>query len=655
MKKKVLLMLAALSGMSAFAFNGSPVSLEKAPFGPTRSEMTKAPAFAEGESPYVDFTYADEVYTAYSLNGISSGYIYLAFEFTKEDQAAYKGAKIIGMTVTTGTNASNQANPITRAQAFVTDDISVYPEKMTAATFSSNPFSDNYVELSEPVEITGDAPLYCGYNFRYVANSYYIPTDDKPVPVSEKTCLVGVSGSLKGAPEWMNLADQCGSVCISIRISGDNLPDNVVSLKGITCEPRYELNKNGVYELEFKNTGLKPVSKLVVKTDLSNGSSFENTLNFPSPVASGAKGTVNVSGIMMPDKAAYYTLSTTVKEVNSEAVDIDPASTQIMCYNDGFDRKILLEEATGNWCPNCPLGIVALDYLEANFPDWITIAVHGPQTYNEPMSVPGYQGLLNDYGLAFPQVLVNRTYSFGFNTQTPKQASTYKPYQDYYTSFPAYADVDFDCVVSADESSVAITSNTEFALAGENKPHAISFVIVEDNVGPYDQSNNLTGVTGDLDGWNQKGGNVSTKYNHVARAISSYPGDTSAIPATFSPGVKYRYDLTMPLKYSYGLKPNGMSGTDITMPFKLVAIITDTATGEVVNAKAMLVDGVGVKSMISDNDNVNVRVAGGNIIVEGTDNYNVYTLDGRRVNANGVSAGIYLVKTDAGTFKILVK
>lgn len=655
MKKKVLFLAALMSGMSAFAFTGPSSIVTKAPFGPDKDVMAKAPAFAEDGTPYLDFTYADEVYSAYRPNNVSSGYIYLAFEFTKEDQAAFIGSKIVGMTITAGTSQNN-TNAITRATAFVTDNLTSVPAQTTPVTLTTEAFGENYVALAEPVEIDGTKSLYPGYNFRYVANSFYLPTDANLLPVSQKTCLLGVSSSLKGNPDWMNVADQCGSLCLSIRIEGDNLHGNMVSLKNLSVEPRYKQNSDGSYTVTLKNTGLNSISSLNFKTDLSNGASTEYICNLSTPIKSGAKAEVKVGNVKTPAEAGFYTLSATVTKVNNEAVTVSTLDGPMKCYDNGFERKIVLEEATGNWCSNCPLGIIALDYVEKNYPDWITIAVHGPASYNEPMTVPGYQGLINDYGLAFPQVLVNREDSFGFSIASPKQPGTYEPYKEYYSSFPAYADIDITAHVPEDCSTVEIESKTKFALAGVNRPHNLEFVIVENNVGPYVQSNNLTGYNGyDLDGWNSKGGSVSTMYNHVARATNGYPGNGSAIPSTFEANVEYPYSLSMPLSYSYGKKPDNKSGTVINLPFRVVALVTDANTGVIVNAKAIDITESGVKSVSADKMNINAYVNGNDIIVTGTDKYSVYTLDGRVVSGKGVASGIYVVNADGKTFKVMVK
>ncbi len=52
-------------------------------------------------------------------------------------------------------------------------------------------------------------------------------------------------------------------------------------------------------------------------------------------------------------------------------------------------RRWVMEESTGTWCSNCPLGIYALEQFRKEMPDtFIPIALH---TGNDPMAAPDWQ------------------------------------------------------------------------------------------------------------------------------------------------------------------------------------------------------------------------------------------------------------------------
>ncbi len=52
-------------------------------------------------------------------------------------------------------------------------------------------------------------------------------------------------------------------------------------------------------------------------------------------------------------------------------------------------RRWVMEESTGTWRSNCPLGIYALEQFRKEMPDtFIPIALH---TENDPMAAPDWQ------------------------------------------------------------------------------------------------------------------------------------------------------------------------------------------------------------------------------------------------------------------------
>ena len=174
----------------------------------------------------------------------------------------------------------------------------------------------------------------------------------------------------------------------------------------------------------------------------------------------------------------------------------------------------------------------------------------------------------------------------------------------------------------------------------------LSFVIVEDHVGPYGQSNYYAGGGyGPLEGWEKKGDTVETYFDDVARAINSYPGIEGSLPEVLEAGKTYDYSLDMSL-----------SNVKNTW-FRVIALITNAATGEIMNADEMVVykdNGAGVEGVVSDS-NIEIKAGNGEIIVTGAENVAVYTLDGRRVNNVNLPAGVYLVNADGKSAKVLVK
>ena len=77
-----------------------------------------------------------------------------------------------------------------------------------------------------------------------------------------------------------------------------------------------------------------------------------------------------------------------------------------------------------------------------------------------------------------------------------------------------------------------------FGISEPNATYRLAYVITEDEVGPYNQSNYYSYLSQNmpLEGWQDKEPYVSTMYNDVARAISSYNGTANSIPASVTAG-----------------------------------------------------------------------------------------------------------------------
>lgn len=655
--KKTLLLLAAsaVACGSALAAPFTFERFEKAPVGPVENDMIKAPAFAESETPSIQFTYAEDIVTAYSLNGVNRGYIYVAFQIPVADQQPYIGCKISGMSVIAGVNndRNNPKNPLKVINAFVTDDLSAVPADMTDVTLSDNAFGVNTFDLTTPFEITGAKPIYVGYRFRYISNYYYLPVDNVATPQNVRTCLVANVSSASLKPQYSNFSDQIGSIGITALITGENLPENFAKLSSVDMDGWFALNSPIEYDAYLKNWGVNDISAVKIKSVINNGDVYEKTVSFDTPLKPGKKLPVTVDGISN-SVPGLYILNTILTGVNDAATDgSDNIATRYSCYNEGYPRKVVIEEATGNWCQYCTAGLASMDYFAENYPDWILIGVHGGNNGTEPMTVPGYNAWLNKYIEGFPQAWANRV---GEIQLAGRENQYYEPVNEYFTSFPAYADINLNVTVSADRKSANITSNTKFSLETDVK-HYLSFVIVEDNVGPYPQQNYYYGANIDLGGWEDVKPGTKVKFNHVARAISEYPGINGSLPDAIEANKDYEYSLSMPLEYSnYGKTPEGKKGTFINPDaFKVIGLIVNAETDEIVNAKELKALGLGVDSVTDDQNQVDIKVVNGDIVVTGTNNFAVYTLDGRKVPATGLESGVYVVKAENKTLKVLVK
>lgn len=86
----------------------------------------------------------------------------------------------------------------------------------------------------------------------------------------------------------------------------------------------------------------------------------------------------------------------------TESADINP------------DKKVLVEEFTGQFCPNCPLGHLALGNIKALYgKNAVIVSIHaGDQAFDDPdygLMTPEGNAYANPYGMdAYPFAVVNR-------------------------------------------------------------------------------------------------------------------------------------------------------------------------------------------------------------------------------------------------------
>lgn len=112
-------------------------------------------------------------------------------------------------------------------------------------------------------------------------------------------------------------------------------------------------------------------------------------------------------------------LSTTLRHVAFVIVALASIlfSTNNSFSQTTYNRHVVFEEVTGTWCQYCPAGAWYADSTEHKYGDYfVALAWHGPMAYSEPMAIPAGDSLMANFGLGgYPNALLNRTYSGGFN------------------------------------------------------------------------------------------------------------------------------------------------------------------------------------------------------------------------------------------------
>mgnify|MGYP004465652459 CR=1 FL=1 len=230
---------------------------------------------------------------------------------------------------------------------------------------------------------------------------------------------------------------------------------------------------------------------------------------------------------------------------------------------ESYPRRMVMEEATATWCGWCPQGIVAIDGLKRDFPDnFLAIAIHGN---GDKMAYVDEYGLQVD---GYPSAFLNRqSTSVGYSwlKRQIEQAGL---------TTDKMVRIDSVAYVEADEAYKVYTT-TRVANSLENAQLRLVYVVTEDSVGPYKQTNNFAGESDEMGGFENLPIKVEMLYSDVARFI--YPscnGLEGSVPSTLEACKDYAYVANVSANFN----------CDDYGKLQLTVMLYDAATNTIVNA-----------------------------------------------------------------------
>lgn len=216
------------------------------------------------------------------------------------------------------------------------------------------------------------------------------------------------------------------------------------------------------------------------------------------------------------------TIELSVASVNGNTGDEELCnnftSLNIEGVTPAVNKAVLIEEATGTWCPWCPRGAVYLDLLSKKYTStFVPIAVHN----NDPMTVTAYDALIRATPgfTGFPSVILNR------NTVVDPSASE-SPFLDRISvPAPAYFVTGAKFDASTRKLDVSITTIFQEDV---NTPMWINMILTEDGVkgtgSGYNQANAYAGgAAGPMGGYELLPNPVPASqmvYDHVGRFLT---------------------------------------------------------------------------------------------------------------------------------------
>ena len=349
------------------------------------------------------------------------------------------------------------------------------------------------------------------------------------------------------------------------------------------------------------------------------------------------------------ESTEVYTL--TISALNGEDTMVKEGS--VTC----FERMVLLEEGTGTWCAWCPGGQYGVELLHEKYAgQFVDVAVH----INDQMSVKEYvDGTRHFFAGGIPSCTMNRSRSLIGHPYEDGDALMQQALQ-----MGSVGKISCEASVG-DDNKVTINAVAEFGVPITENAYTLSFIIVEDKMTGYEQSNIYGGssmVMGGLENLPDPIPAGEYFFANVGRAIyPSYKGDSEAFPV----GTPRHTPIAVTRTYDL---PELQDIDNL----KVVAIINDVASGEVVNVCEVKPALLSIEETLND-CGINIYDCGSAIAIEAqsiVETLQVYSLDGAMVYTASPAAtahctttlnpGLYIIKAtlqagQSATAKVIVR
>lgn len=435
---------------------------------------------------------------------------------------------------------------------------------------------------------------------------------------------------------------------------------NNVQLVSSTLNRYGLMNSSNPISLTVKNKGSNIVNNISVTW---NDGTTNHTSTIPTSIGVGETITVDHPTAVQYSTVEEKTLNISIDLVNA-LVDSDltnnSSSNRFNTISQASLKKVLFEEGTGTWCGWCPRGAVAMNYMTDTYPnEFIGVAVHNGSS--DPMKLAAYDTAAGITG--FPGMNVDRVVK---NESVTQNLMISHLNERKILASPVSLDATGSAVGSVITINASATFRTNFAVAN----FRLGVIISEDNVHGtgtgYKQTNyyaaNANGPMGGFESLANPVPAASMYYNHVGRAlVGGYNGQVNSIPATIIDGqvANYTFTYTVP-------------ATSTIANMHAVLVLIDQATGEVVNAKSVLLtallstdsnvfsknqvqlypnpasDFVNIKNLTSGEYTVSIYDLLGKL-VQTNEKQNVIENETLTIPVKGLSRGEYIISIANGT------
>ncbi|MCD8385705.1 MAG: hypothetical protein LUD17_02315 [Bacteroidales bacterium] len=265
-------------------------------------------------------------------------------------------------------------------------------------------------------------------------------------------------------------------------------------------------------------------------------------------------------------------------------------------------RKVLVEEITGTWCGNCPLGSYNVESMledEEMGQYVVPVAVHIAGTSTDPMVCSEYANALGVS--AAPMFRLNRedryiglgVHDYTFNPDDELSLAYQVRLKHEELTF---LDIELDGEYDEAENAFDMVATVTSALPIENNRYSIGWVLTENNVTldhrQWYQTNYFSGeeIDGDLGGWTSMPEHATGVYWHdVARGVWDIVGAEGTLPTTLDFDTPYLVSKTLVIPDTETVSSNGNVTAPAVRPeyCTVIAYVVDMDEMEIMNVAWM--------------------------------------------------------------------
>ena len=272
----------------------------------------------------------------------------------------------------------------------------------------------NNVKFDTPLTITAGQELFIGYSYYHEGERYVIGADNTH-GFEQGSCYLGYISELENyfddnSAEMFNL----GKLLIS-GIIGDDISacGNSLTLLGSDLGTYVQRDSPTDVTLEVFNSGWNEVTSVVV-TATVDGQEATHTFGLFRPIPAYTSSTLLWEDLTLTDDANVTFEIGNVSNLTNYATRRTLSQDCSVYEGEGFKRKLLLEQFTGQSCSNCPAGVDAIDaFIVGHEEDIVWVAIHSfylspgleDNFYNEAAQF--YSAKFNEDGSA-PMMTLNR-------------------------------------------------------------------------------------------------------------------------------------------------------------------------------------------------------------------------------------------------------